>query len=269
MQIPRKMFDLWWGKKLDTTMSFRATGLKRSLSVVLLVTGAGAVAALAQMAKPPLAALTAARIGQDYAQQQARVVQFFNEESVTTTLLQAPAVGSVSGGTSADNTNWLKVEWHYGVNPVDMKKNPWIDSVQFKVWVEGRDLYATNAPPGSQDGVAVCLTGSVTYLNLTQARDAYGVVYLHPSTLARYSGSGGAEDFERKFNVRVEAYVGGKLVDYQSKNPHDPSGPDWNKGLTPIPNFVLRQDQTPFLMADTTRYPMLKPMSTPDSGGSQ
>ena len=244
-------------------------GLKRSLGVVTLVTGVGFVTAAAQMAMPPVAALAAARIGQDYAQSQARVIQFFNEESVTSTFVSAPAVGSTSGGSSTEGTNWLKVEWHYGVNPPDPKKNPWIDSVQFKVWVEARDLYSSTVPPGSQDGVAMCLTGAVTYLNLTTARDAYGVVYVHPSTLARYCGSGSTEDFDRKFNVRVEAYVGGKLVDYQSKNPHDKSGPDWNKGLASVPNLVLRQDQTPFLMADTIRYPMLKPITTPDSGGSQ
>jgi hypothetical protein len=244
-------------------------GLKRSLGVVTLVTAAGFAMAVAQMAKPPVAALVAARLGQDYAQPQARVINFFNQEAVTTTSVQAPVVGSSSGGNSTENTNWLKVEWHYGVNPPDPKKNPWIDSVQFKVWVEARDLYSSTVPPGSQDGVAVCLTGSVTYLNLTTARDAYGVVFIHPSTLSRYCGSGSTEDFDRKFNVRVEAYVGGKLVDYQSKNPNDKSGPDWNKGLASVPNLVLRQDQTPFLMADTTRYPMLKPISTPDSGGSQ
>jgi len=234
-----------------------------------LLTTAGFVTAVAQMAKPPVAALAAASVGQDYAQTQARVIQFFNEESVTTTLVPAPVVGSTSGGTSTDNANWLKVEWHYSVNPPDPKKYPWIDSVQFKVYVEARDLYAPPAtiPAGSQDGVAICLTGSVTYLNLAQARDGYGVVYVHPSTLSRYSGNGGVESFDRKYNVRVEAYVDGKLVDYQSKNPRDPSGPDWNKGLASIPNFVLRQDQTPFLMADSIRYPMLKPISTPDSGG--
>jgi len=245
-------------------------GLKRSLGVVTLVTAAGFVTAVAQMAKPPVAALVAAQIGQDYAQTQARVIQFFNEESVTTTLVAAPAVGSTSGGSSTDNSNWLKVEWHYGINPADPKKFPWIDSVQFKVYVEARDLYSSAVPPGSQDGVAICLTGSVTYLNLAQARDGYGVVYLHPSTLARYAGNGGTEDFDRKFNVKVEAYVGGKLVDYQSKNPHDKGGPDWNKIITvSVPNLVLRQDQTPFLMADSIRYPMLKPIVTPDSGGGQ
>jgi hypothetical protein len=245
-------------------------GLKRSLGVAALVTVTGFVTVSAQMAKPPVAALTAARIGQDYAQQSSRVIQFFNQESVTVTLLPAPVVGSTSGGSSTEGTNWLKVEWHYGVNPPDPKKNPWIDSVQFKVYVEARDLYNAGVPAGSQNGVAVLLTGAVTYLNLTTARDAYGVVYIHPSTLVRYCGSGSPEDFDRKFNVKVEAYVGGKLVDYQSKNTNDKGGPDWNKAITiAVPNFVLRQDQTPFLMADTIRYPMLKPIATPDSGGSQ
>ena len=241
-------------------------GLRRSLGVGLLVTGVASVAALAQMVKPPVAALVSARIGQDYAQQQPRVINFTNEEAITTTLVSAPAVGSTSGGTSADNTNWLKVEWHYGVNPPDPKKYPWVDSVRFKVWIEGRDLYAANAPAGSQDGVAVCLTGSVTYVNLAQARDAYGVVYLHPSALARYCGNGSSEDFERKFDVHVEADVAGKEVDYQDRNKE--SDPAWYTKPIAVPNMVMQQDKSPFLMADTTRYPMIK-QSSSDSGSSQ
>jgi len=260
------MFDLRRVKKLDTTMSFRAMGLKRSLGVIGMVTVAGVVTVTAQMAKPPVAAMAAARLGQDYAPaQQQRVIEFFNQGSVTTMLVAPPALGSTGGGSTAGGTDWLKVEWHYSVNPADPKKLPWIDEVQFKVYVEGRDLYAANAP--GQEGVAVCLTGEVTYVNLAQSRDAYGCVFLHPSTLARYAGTRGPEDFERKYNVRVEAYVGGKMVDYQSKNPNDKGGPDWNKGLPSVTNMLMQQDKTPFIAADTNRYPMIKGTSGAGAGG--
>ena len=237
-------------------------GLKRSLGVATFVTLAGAITAFAQMAKPPVAALTLARIGQDYAQSQPRIINFVNQEAIATTFVAAPAVGSTSGGGGTDNTNWLKVEFHYGVNPTDPQKYPWVDSVQFKVWIEGRDEYASNIPPGSKE-VAVCLTGSVTYVNLQQARDGYGVFYVHPLTLARYCGVGSTEDFDRKFNIHIEAYVGGKLVDYFDKNKDVDK---WWTAPTAVPNLVLRQDQSPFVMADTIRYPMIK--LQPESGGS-
>ena len=58
----------------------------------------------------------------------------------------------------------------------------------------------------------------MTYINLPAGRDCYGVFYVHPNTLSRYCGNGTYEDFDRKFNVHVEAYIGGKLVDYIDKN---------------------------------------------------
>jgi hypothetical protein len=239
-------------------------GLKRSLGVVLVVTGVASVAAFAQIAKPPVAALAQARVAQDYAQQQApRVIDFAKEEAISTQFVSAPAVGSTSGGTSADNTNWLKVEFHFSVNPPDGQKYPWVDSADFKVWIEGRDLYSSKAPAGSTEGVAVALVGSVTYVNLESARDAYGVFYVHPSALARYSGGGSTEDFDRKFDIRITASVGGKVVDqYDKKNDYS----DWTSKVVAVDHMVFRQDQSPFLMADTTRYPMSK---LQDSGGSQ
>ncbi len=144
-QIQRKMFDLRWGKKLDTTMSFRAMGLKRSLGVALMVMAAASSAALAQMVKPPVAMLTAARIGQDYAQgQKPRLIHFTTSKLLRCSFSRRHRSGSNSGPLGSDNTNWLKVEFHYSINPDDPQKNPWIDSVQFKVWIEGRDLYAAN-----------------------------------------------------------------------------------------------------------------------------
>jgi hypothetical protein len=245
-------------------MSFRAMGLWRRLGVVLLVALGGASAALAQMAKPPVAALTAARIGQDQAATAPlRIINFANEQAVTTTFVQPPQLGSTAGSSGSDS-NWLKVEFHYGVNPLN-PKIPWVDSVQFKVWIEGRDLYNPKVPPGSTDGVAVCLIGEVTYINLQQGGDNYGVFYVHPATLARYCGSGTYEDFDRKFNVHVEAYVGGKLVDYYDKKKDVDK---WWTAPIPVADLVCRQDQSPFILADPTRYPEIK-LPPPEAGTSQ
>ena len=92
-----------------------------------------------------------------------------------------------------------------------------LDSVEFKVWIEGLDLLAKDAPVAGK-GVAVSFTGSVTYVNIPQGKDNYGVFYVHPSTLDRYSAGGGADDFDRKFNIHMEAYVGGALMDAIDKN---------------------------------------------------
>jgi hypothetical protein len=242
-------------------------GLKRSFVVAILMTLTGASAAFAQLAKPPVAALTQARIGQDVAQDQVRVIQFANEEAITTSFVQAPSLGSTSGQGGGDNTNWLKVEFHYSVNPPD-EKYPWVDSAQFKIWIEGRDLYSAKSP--GPEGVAVVLTGALTYTNLPKTRDEYGVFYVHPNVLSRYCGTGTYEDFDRKFNIHVEAWVGGKEVDYFDKKK---DVPNWwtvvnNVGPIPVPNLVCRQDQTPFLMADTVRYPQIKLPSSDAAAGS-
>ncbi len=227
--------------------------LKRSLGVVILVTLAAAGTAFAQGIKAPMKELTQARIGQDQAAAAPRVINFVNEQAITTTFVPPPSVASTSGAGGGDNSNWLKVEFHYSVNPESPQKYPWVDAADFKIWIEGRDLYAANAP-GAQ-GVAICLTGSCTYVNLAQTRDAYGVFFVSPSTLARYCGTGSYEDFDRKFNIHIEASVGGKLVDYYDKNKDVDK---WWTAPTAVPNLVFRQDQSPFLLSDVAHFPQLK-----------
>ncbi len=242
--------------KLDTSMSFRATGLRRSFGVILLGAWAASVPVFAQMAKPPVAQLTSARVAQDQAgQAPLRIINFVNEEAITTSFVQAPAIVSTTS-SSGELGNWLKVEFHYSVNPEHPDRYPFVDAADFKVWIEGRDLYAANAPAGSREGVAVCLTGSVTYVNLAQARDAYGVFYVHPSALARYCGAGTYEDFDRKFDVHIEADVVGKPVDVIDKNKE--TDPGWYTKPAPVANLVFRQDQSPFVLTDVPHYPQIK-----------
>jgi hypothetical protein len=182
-------------------------------------------------------------------------VAFVNQEPITTLFISTPTVGGIGGmsGVGANN-NWLKVEFHFITTAA--LKTPYLDAVEFKVWIEGLDLSAKNAPiPGK--GAAVALTGSVNYVNVPAGKDIYGVFYVHPATLGRYSGDRGYEDFDRKFNIHVEAYVGGALMDAIDKK-KDPAGPDWYKALTVVPNLVYRQDQCPFMMYDPDRYPAIK-----------
>jgi hypothetical protein len=184
-------------------------------------------------------------------------IVFQSPSAVTTTLVDPPAVGlgrSDSGGNT-DNTQWLKVEFHFAVKP--KAPLPYLDSVEFRVWIEGRDLYAPEAT--TADGISVALTGSVTYINLQSTNDAYGVFYVHPSTMARYSTKAGASDFAEKFNVHVEAYVNGTKVDYFDKN-HE-QDPNWYQSMKIIPGLVYRQDQCCFIVADVSRYPQIKPVT--------
>jgi hypothetical protein len=215
-------------------MSFRATILKRSHAAAVLLALIAAPAAYGQAANSPIA--------------------FVNEEPITTSFVQAPNLAGTSGAAPGGNTQWLKVEFHYGTTTV--LTAPFLDSVEFKVWIEGLDLLAKGAPvPGK--GVAVALTGSVTYVNVPAGKDLYGVFYVHPNTLVRYSDERGYEQFERKYDVHVEAYVAGALVDEVNKN-KEQDALGWFKPLTAVPNLVYRQDQTPFIIADPDRYPAIK-----------
>src|ERR1700722_11047577 len=166
-------------------MSFHAMVLKRSCPVLFLLVLLAAPAAFGQAPNSPVA--------------------FVNEEAITTSFVPAPSVGGGSeGGGSRDNSQWLKVEFHYGTTAA-LTTN-YLDEVQFKVWIEGLDALAPNASQPGGKGLAVALTGSVTYINVPAGKDIYGSFYVHPSTLGRYSSDRGYEDFDRKFDIHLEAY---------------------------------------------------------------
>jgi len=179
-------------------------------------------------------------------------IVFVSHEAITTSFVDAPQVGaSAEGGGSGEKAKWLKIEFHYSCTPP--APLTFLDSAEFRVWVEGRDMFAPGAGP---DGLAVALTGKVTYINIAANKDVYGVFYVHPSTLARYSTSQGTEDFDRKFNVHVEAYVGGVKMDIFDKNKEQ--DPNWYSQLHPIDGLVYRQDQCPFIVNQVDRYPAIK-----------
>jgi hypothetical protein len=231
------MFDELPGMKLEPFMQLSAIGLKRYLLLPFLV-------------------LLSAAAGHVRAQAPNSPIVFQAPEAITVALVNAPQVGSTEGGGGgSDRAQWLRVEWHYAVSPKGAV--PFVDAIEFRVWVEGRDLYATEAT--TADGIPVALTGTVTYINLPETHDAYGVMYVPPSTLARYGSKAGPTDFAEKFNVHVEAYVGGTKMDLFDKE--KPQDPNWYQSLKAIPNLLYRQDQCPFLLTDTARYPQLKALA--------
>jgi hypothetical protein len=232
----RKMFDLWWDLKLHTSMSFHATKLKQRFLIPFLLVGAS-IPAFSQAADSPIV--------------------FNSTDGIKTTLVDLPSfLGSTSGGNEGTPKKWLKIEFKYAATPA---KGDYVDAVQFKVWVEGRDLMAPNAP--GDEGVAVVLTGSVTYVNIPKDKDTYGVFYVHPCTMGRYSTKQGYTDFERKFNVHLDAIIDGKVVDNIDKNKETDLA--WYQKFPALSGFVYRQDQCPFLLTEFGRYP---PIKLSDSG---
>jgi hypothetical protein len=216
-------------------MSFRATTLRRRVLLVILLGLTAGPHAFGQAKTSPVA--------------------FANQDAIVTSFVTMPQVGGGGDLSTAagDTDQWLKVEFHYGATA--LVTTPYIDSVQFKVWIEGLDSLAPNPAQPSGKGVAIGLTGSVTYVNILANKDIYGVFYVHPSTLGRYSEHG-YTDFDRKYDIHMEAYVGGALMDAIDKNKE--TDPNWFKQLRVVPDLVYRQDQSPFVVLDVSRYPAIK-----------
>jgi hypothetical protein len=213
-------------------MSFRVTTLWRSGWLALLL-GSVTLPVVAQVPNSPVV---------------------FAQSAITTSFVSPTNVGG-SGGSGNSDLQWLKVEFHYSVAPANGK---FLDSAEFRVWIEGRDLYAPEAiAANSTQGVPVGLTGSVTYVNLVATKDAYGVFFLPPDTVARFSTARGPSDFDRNFNIHIEAYVGGTKVDYFDKN-KEADGNWYQTALKPLSGFVMLQNQTPFIVSDPDRYPPIK-----------
>ena len=180
---------------------------------------------------------------------------FANQDAIVTSFVTAANLGGTSSSSSSDaNTQWLKVEIHYSVTPAT---GDFLDSVEFKIWIEGRDLLDTSST-NPDEGTAIGLTGDVTYVNVPKGKDDYGVFYVHPDTLTRYSTARGYTDFDRQFDIHVQVFVGGALMDEIDKNQGKETDPKWFQALKPIAGLVYRQNQSPFILADSSRYPAIK-----------
>lgn len=208
-------------------MSFRVTALWRSIGVAFIL-GLATGRLAAQVPNSPIV---------------------FAQSAITTSFVPAP---NVAGSGDSSDAQWLKVEFHYSVTPVAPLK--FVDSVEFRIWIEGRDLYSPQAT--TKEGLPVALTDTITYVNLAATHDAYGCFYIPPGTLARYSTERGPSSFDRDFDIHIEAYVGGVKVDYFDKNKETDA--NWYQQLTPLTGFVYRQDQSPFILTDANKYPPIK-----------
>lgn len=210
-------------------MSFRLTMLKRCPLIGLFL-GLTGISLFAQVANAP--------------------VKFADSGAITPTFVEPPSMGENSGGGSNDDKQWLKVEFRFSVTK---DAGAFLDAVQFKIWIEGRDMLDPLGKPN--EGIFVALTGSVTYVNIAQNNDVYGVFYVPPSTIKRYSKLS-SSDFERLFNIHIEADVDGKYVDGIDENKEKDL--KWYQSLKTVPGLVYRQNQCAFIVTDPTRYPAIQ-----------
>jgi hypothetical protein len=193
-----------------------------------------------------------------------RPIIFNNTDGVTTSFVSAPVFSSGTSTGVVNASQWLKVELHYSVTPKPTSAGGnFLSNATFRIWIEGRDLYDPQGKPG--EGIAVVLTGSVTYLNIAAGRDAYASFYVHPATLARYSTSNGYTDFDRAFNIHVEADVDGQISDYYDKRPEQDL--NWYTKPSAIDGLVYRQNQCAFIVDAAGRYPPIKLDDSSSSSG--
>lgn len=215
-------------------MSFRATVLKRHSLALLFLTLIVSFA---------------------HGQTQDAPINFVVRDAIITSFVTAPNLGSTGdagGGGSRSNNQWLKVEFHYGTTA--NLKTRFLPSAEFKVWIEGVDPDAENKTQASGKGVAIALTASVTYVNIEAGKDVYGVFYVNPATLSRFSSR--PDEYDKKFNIHLEAYVDGKQVDFFDKNKE--KNLDWFKPLVATPGYVYNHDQCCFISVDPDKYPPIK-----------
>lgn len=127
--------------------------------------------------------------------------------------------------TSATAGKWAKIEVNYRSYPA------WIDEVDLDVYV----LTASSEP--------VLLKDRITQINVAKGPNHYAVVYLHPTTLARFGS------IER---VAVQISAKGKVLD-MSQWPSQTKKEWWNE-LQPMAGYMKKNSQTPFLLDQPEKY---------------
>jgi len=181
-----------------------------------------------------------------------RPVLFNDQDGVSVSFVTAPSLSTSAQATPISGTQWLKVELHYSVT-TKPKDPPFLSSVTFNVWIEGRDLYDPQGQAGQ--GIAVVLTGTATYVNVPSGKDNYAALYVSPNALTRYSTDTGITDFDRKFNIHAEATINGQLSDWYDRKKED--NPNWYKLPRVVDGLVYRANQCSFIVDSPDRYPTL------------
>lgn len=158
-------------------------------------------------------------------------------------------MGTNRGSAPTATGKWILVEFSYEVKPDPAKdKSTHLDEVQFKVSVEG-----TEGDGDRKSTKTVILSGEVTYMVVPVGK-GFGSMYIPADVAALYH----IDKYMSKYNVNVQVFVGGQLVDSKDKKSDDENWfarPDYKN----IPGMLLNKQQSPFVVNDTDRYPTIKP----------
>jgi len=135
---------------------------------------------------------------------------------------------------STKTRTWFQIGTDFQTAP------DWIDEMDVTYYA----LAKTSNPPAGQSPYTL-FRGQLTYVNVEKGSHE-SVMYLHPSTLARYG------DVEQ---VAVLIYVKGQLAALESR----PSSQErWWERLTPQEGYLLNRLETPFAMLNFDNYEAMK-----------
>lgn len=159
-------------------------------------------------------------------------------------------IGRPRGASGASrDTKWTLVEFSYNVypDPNSKEKVNYVDEITFKVSVEGRVQEGD-----ARDAQTAVLTGEVTYMTVPLGK-GYGSFYISPDAVARYRIG--------QFNINVQALIGGQVVDTKDKKKEKEEDANWftRSDYKILPGLLLNKNQSPFILNDTDRYPVIKP----------
>jgi hypothetical protein len=131
-----------------------------------------------------------------------------------------------------DRSEWGQVTVTY-----DLESPTWVDELTF-------DYYLLM----KRDDVHVLLPGSVTYVNVPEAEDLRSMVYLHPTTLARFGEIDAVMVIVQERGVRgAEAAV------------PEPRMRWWEQAQVPrIDGLVLSRIETPFGVINAGELPAIR-----------
>ncbi len=171
-------------------------------------------------------------------------------DKIETDTMTPDKLGRSRGSAGTGRDKWVLIDFSYEVfpDPNSKEKVNFLDDVTFKISVEARagEGDFRNAP------VAI-LTAEVTYM-LVPVGKGYGSFYISPDAVAAYH----LDRFLSQCNINVQAVVGGQVVDSKDKKKDEEN---WfaRSDYKIISGIVLTKNQTPFILNDTDRYPVIKP----------
>lgn len=171
-------------------------------------------------------------------------------DKVETDTVTAERTGKSRGSVGTGRDKWILVEIAYEVfpDPASKEKTNYLEEATFKVNVEAR------AGEGDFRSAPVAiLTAEVTYMNLPFGK-GYASFYISPDAAGVYR----LDRFLSQCNINAQALIGGQVVDSRDKRKDEEN---WysRSDYKVVPGVVMLKNQTPFILWDTDRYPVIKP----------